>query len=68
VSKQAKEFLEYISEEPLIDVQQDNPHLYEHVEALATVLRLRQQLKSLRAYLFSCRASVAEDLRRRYAP
>ncbi|XP_078085056.1 pleckstrin homology domain-containing family M member 3 isoform X2 [Mustelus asterias] len=68
VSKQAKEFLEYVSEEPLIDVQQDNPHLYEHVEALATILRLRQQLKSLRAYLFSCRASVAEDLRRRIFP
>ncbi|GCC30322.1 hypothetical protein chiPu_0008770 [Chiloscyllium punctatum] len=68
VSKQAKEFLEYISEEPLIDIRQDNPHLYEHVEALATVLRLRQQLKSLRAYLFSCRASVAEDLRRRIFP
>ncbi|XP_048455511.1 pleckstrin homology domain-containing family M member 3 [Rhincodon typus] len=68
VSKQAKEFLEYISEEPLVDVRQDNPHLYEHVEALATVLRLRQQLKSLRAYLFSCRASVAEDLRRRIFP
>ncbi|XP_041056536.1 pleckstrin homology domain-containing family M member 3 isoform X1 [Carcharodon carcharias] len=68
VSKQAKEFLEYISEEPLIDIHQDNPHLYEHVEVLATVLRLRQQLKSLRAYLFSCRASVAEDLRRRIFP
>ncbi|XP_067844180.1 pleckstrin homology domain-containing family M member 3 [Heptranchias perlo] len=68
VSKQAKEFLEYVSEEPLIDVQQDNPQLYGHVEALATVLRLRQQLKSLRAYLFSCRASVAEDLRRRIFP
>uniref|UniRef100_UPI00398EBA23 pleckstrin homology domain-containing family M member 3 isoform X2 n=1 Tax=Pristiophorus japonicus TaxID=55135 RepID=UPI00398EBA23 len=66
ISKQAREFLEYISEEPLIDVQQDNPHLYEHVESLATVLRLRQQLKSLRAYLFSCRASVAGDLRRRF--
>ncbi|XP_051884759.1 pleckstrin homology domain-containing family M member 3 [Pristis pectinata] len=68
ISKQAKEFLEYITEEPLIDIQQDNPCLYEHVDALATVLRLRQQLKSLRAYLFSCRASVAEDLRRRIFP
>ncbi|XP_072902646.1 pleckstrin homology domain-containing family M member 3 isoform X1 [Hemitrygon akajei] len=68
ISKQAKEFLEYIAEEPLIDIQQDNPCLYEHVDALATVLRLRQQLKSLRAYLFSCRASVAEDLRRRIFP
>lgn len=68
ISKQAKEFLEYIAEEPLIDIQQDNPCLYEHVDALATVLRLRQQLKSLRAYLFSCRAAVAEDLRRRIFP
>ncbi|NWJ00242.1 PKHM3 protein, partial [Crypturellus undulatus] len=68
VSKQAKEFLEYVYEEPLIDIQQENPMLYQHVEPLATVVRLRQQLKSLRAYLFSCRAAVAEDLRRRIFP
>lgn len=40
--------------------------LYRHAEPLATVVRLRQRLKSLRAYLFSCRAAVAEDLRRRW--
>ncbi|KAM9250096.1 pleckstrin homology domain-containing family M member 3 [Dugong dugon] len=68
VSKQAKEFLEYVYEEPLIDIQQENPMLYLHAEPLAAVLRLRQQLKSLRAYLFSCRAAVAEDLRRRIFP
>uniref|UniRef100_A0A8C0JAT6 Pleckstrin homology domain-containing family M member 3 n=2 Tax=Chelonoidis abingdonii TaxID=106734 RepID=A0A8C0JAT6_CHEAB len=68
VSKQAKEFLEYVYEEPLIDIQQENPMLYRHVEPLATVVRLRQQLRSLRAYLFSCRATVAEDLRRRIFP
>lgn len=66
VSKQAKEFLEFVYEEPLLDVQQLNPCLYEHCEPLRTVLRLRQQLQSLRAYLFSCRATVAEDLRRRW--
>uniref|UniRef100_A0A8C0MW38 Pleckstrin homology domain-containing family M member 3 n=2 Tax=Canis lupus familiaris TaxID=9615 RepID=A0A8C0MW38_CANLF len=65
VSKQAKEFLEYVYEEPLIDIQRENPMLYLHAEPLATVVRLRQRLKSLRAYLFSCRAAVAEDLRRR---
>ncbi|XP_023151189.1 pleckstrin homology domain-containing family M member 3 [Amphiprion ocellaris] len=68
VSKQAKEFLEFVYEEPLLDIQQLNPCLYEHCEALSTVLRLRQQLQSLRAYLFSCRATVAEDLRRRIFP
>ncbi|KAJ8255231.1 hypothetical protein GJAV_G00202570 [Gymnothorax javanicus] len=68
VSKQAKEFLEFVYEEPLLDVQQLNPSLYEHCEALAAVLRLRQRLQSLRAYLFSCRAAVAEDLRRRIFP
>nr|XP_038940518.1 pleckstrin homology domain-containing family M member 3 isoform X3 [Rattus norvegicus] len=68
VSKQAKEFLEYVYEEPLIDIQQENPMLYLHAEPLATVARLRQRLKSLRAYLFSCRAAVAEDLRRRIFP
>ncbi|XP_004405453.1 PREDICTED: pleckstrin homology domain-containing family M member 3 [Odobenus rosmarus divergens] len=68
VSKQAKEFLEYVYEEPLIDIQQENPMLYRHAEPLATVVRLRQRLKSLRAYLFSCRAAVAEDLRRRIFP
>lgn len=65
VSKQAKEFLEFVYEEPLLDVQQLNQCLYEHCDALAAVLKLRQQLQSLRAYLFSCRATVAEDLRRR---
>ncbi|KAL6101223.1 plekhm3 [Pungitius sinensis] len=68
VSKQAKEFLEFVYEEPLLDVQQLNPCLYEHCEPLRAVLRLRQQLQSLRAYLFSCRATVAEDLRRRIFP
>uniref|UniRef100_G3QFB7 Pleckstrin homology domain-containing family M member 3 n=1 Tax=Gorilla gorilla gorilla TaxID=9595 RepID=G3QFB7_GORGO len=68
VSKQAKEFLEYVYEEPLIDIQQENAMLYHHAEPLAAVLRLRQRLKSLRAYLFSCRAAVAEDLRRRIFP
>lgn len=68
VSKQAKEFLEYVCEEPLIDIQQENPLLYLHAEPLATVERLRQRLRSLRAYLFSCRAAVAEDLRRRIFP
>uniref|UniRef100_A0A673H7Z1 Pleckstrin homology domain-containing family M member 3-like n=1 Tax=Sinocyclocheilus rhinocerous TaxID=307959 RepID=A0A673H7Z1_9TELE len=68
VSKQAKEFLEFVYEEPLLDVQQLNPCLYVHCEALAAVLKLRQQLQSLRAYLFSCRATVAEDLRRRIFP
>nr|XP_055072283.1 pleckstrin homology domain-containing family M member 3 [Misgurnus anguillicaudatus]XP_055072284.1 pleckstrin homology domain-containing family M member 3 [Misgurnus anguillicaudatus] len=68
VSKQAKEFLEFVYEEPLLDVQQLNPCLYEHCEALAAILKLRQQLQSLRAYLFSCRATVAEDLRRRIFP
>ncbi|XP_068602815.1 pleckstrin homology domain-containing family M member 3 [Brachionichthys hirsutus] len=68
VSKQAKEFLEFVYEEPLLDVHQLNPCLYDHCEPLSTVLRLRQQLQSLRAYLFSCRATVAEDLRRRIFP
>ncbi|XP_077392455.1 pleckstrin homology domain-containing family M member 3 [Festucalex cinctus] len=68
VSKQAKEFLEFVYEEPLLDVQQLNGGLYEHCEPLSAVLRLRQQLQSLRAYLFSCRATIAEDLRRRIFP
>ncbi|XP_066543916.1 pleckstrin homology domain-containing family M member 3 [Amia ocellicauda] len=68
VSKQAKEFLEFVYEEPLLDVQQLNPCLYGQCDALAAVLRLRQQLQSLRAYLFNCRATVAEDLRRRIFP
>ncbi|XP_056145954.1 pleckstrin homology domain-containing family M member 3 [Lampris incognitus] len=68
VSKQAKEFLEFVYEEPLLDVQQLNPSLYTHCEPLSAVLCLRQQLQSLRAYLFSCRATVAEELRRRILP
>lgn len=68
VSNQAKEFLEFVYEEPLLDIQQLNPCLYQHCEPLASVLTLRQRLQSLRAYLFSCRAAIAEDLRRRIFP
>ncbi|CAL8309283.1 unnamed protein product [Merluccius merluccius] len=68
VSKQAKEFLEFVYEEPLLDLQLLNPFLYQHCEPLRAVLQLRQRLQSLRAYLFSCRATVAEDLRRRIFP
>ncbi|XP_031417145.1 pleckstrin homology domain-containing family M member 3 isoform X3 [Clupea harengus] len=68
VSKQAKEFLEFVYEEPLVDIQLLNPCLYQHCEPLANVLTLRQRLQSLRAYLFSCCAAIAEDLRRRIFP
>uniref|UniRef100_A0A673XP03 Pleckstrin homology domain containing M3 n=1 Tax=Salmo trutta TaxID=8032 RepID=A0A673XP03_SALTR len=53
----------FVYEEPLLDVQQLNPCLYEHCEGLAAVLRLRQQLHG--AYLFNCLADITEDLCRR---
>uniref|UniRef100_S4RKA1 Pleckstrin homology domain containing, family M (with RUN domain) member 1 n=1 Tax=Petromyzon marinus TaxID=7757 RepID=S4RKA1_PETMA len=68
VAKQAKEFLEYIAEEPLLDVSEVNPKLYKHVAELASLRTMRQQLKSLRAYLFTCRSIVADELRRRVLP
>jgi len=68
VSKQTKHFLEQIEEEPLIDLRACNPSLYSAIEEMNEILTLRTQLSYLRSYLFSCRESVVEDLRKRVWP
>lgn len=68
VAKHTKTFLQLIQEEPLIDVRQTNPLLYSISEEMNELQKLRTQLSYLRSYLFSCRESVAEEMRRKLWP
>ncbi|CAH1772702.1 unnamed protein product [Owenia fusiformis] len=68
VCKFTKDFLHEIEEQPLINIQQCNPKLYEHVNELNDIKLLRTQLSSLKSYLFTCKQSIADDLRKRVWP
>lgn len=68
VSKHTKIFLQQIEQEPLFNIHEQNPKLYQVVDEAAEIMALRTQLGYLRAYLFTCRESVAEDLRKRIWP
>lgn len=68
VAKYTKLFLEQIEEEPLIDIRKFNPSIYTAIEEMNEVLALRTQLSYLRSYLFTCRESVAEELRKKVWP
>ncbi|XP_076312977.1 uncharacterized protein LOC143226199 [Tachypleus tridentatus] len=68
VAKLTKIFLNRVEQEPLLDVRILNPLLYSVVEELAALQTLRTQLSFLRSYLFTCRESVAEELRKRVWP
>ncbi|XP_022090178.1 run domain Beclin-1-interacting and cysteine-rich domain-containing protein-like isoform X2 [Acanthaster planci] len=68
VAVHTKLFLQQIEEMPLIEVKECNMSLYKASSELANVLRVRTQLKYLKAYLFTCKQSVAEGLRKRIWP
>ncbi|KAK3587314.1 hypothetical protein CHS0354_011298 [Potamilus streckersoni] len=64
VSKQNLQFLKEFEDQPLLNIETINPRLYEHVQEMEEIRLLRLQLFSLKTYLFTCRQSVAEDLRK----
>ncbi|XP_077984028.1 pleckstrin homology domain-containing family M member 1-like isoform X2 [Glandiceps talaboti] len=68
VAKLTKLFLQQIEDEPLINLKQYNPAIYNYINELNDAKTLRSQLHNLKAYLFTCKQSVAEDLRRRIWP
>ncbi|XP_041377843.1 uncharacterized protein LOC121390161 isoform X2 [Gigantopelta aegis] len=68
VSRESFEFLVEVEDQPLLDVFQVNPRLYEHVPELEEIRKLRIQLCSLKTYLFSCQQSLAEELRKKVWP
>ncbi|KAL3861959.1 hypothetical protein ACJMK2_007966 [Sinanodonta woodiana] len=64
VSKQNLQFLKEVEDQPLLNLETINPRLYEHVQEMEEIRLLRLQLFSLKTYLFTCKQSVAEDLRK----
>lgn len=61
-------WLSAIHHQPLIDLRTVNPKLYCHVDDLAEMQMLRTQLLYVRAYLFTCRSDVGEQLRKMLWP
>ncbi|XP_045162784.2 uncharacterized protein LOC123527417 isoform X3 [Mercenaria mercenaria] len=51
-------------EQPYLNIDIINPRLYEHVHEMQEIQSLRRQLMLLKTYLFTCKQSVAEDLRK----
>lgn len=68
VSKRAKIFLARVVKDPLLDIKLLNPVIYTAIEEMAQMQLLRTQLTFLRSYIFTCKQSIAEDLRMRLWP
>ncbi|XP_034251665.1 pleckstrin homology domain-containing family M member 1 isoform X2 [Thrips palmi] len=68
VSKRAASFLSEIQHHPLLDLKSLNPFLYLTVDEVSELQKLRNQLNLLRAYLFTCREPVIEELQKMVWP
>ncbi|UYV65068.1 hypothetical protein LAZ67_3003034, partial [Cordylochernes scorpioides] len=68
ISKQGRQFLEKVENDPLMDMKALNPLIYAVIPEMATLQKLRVKLGFLRSYLFTCRESVAEELRKKIWP
>lgn len=68
VSKQCKLFLLQIEEEPLFNIDETNPTLYNVIKELHKVKLLRLQLQNLKGFVFTCKDTIAEEVRRRMWP
>ncbi|KAL7642448.1 UNVERIFIED_CONTAM: hypothetical protein RMT77_007009 [Armadillidium vulgare] len=61
VSQQAKHFLTFVSNKPLILLEEKNPHLFKFVNELYVVKKLREDFIIMKDYLRTCR--MAQELR-----
>ncbi|XP_022806244.1 uncharacterized protein LOC111343345 isoform X2 [Stylophora pistillata] len=68
VAKQCKLFLMHIEEDPLFNIDETNPTLYNVIKELHEIKVLRSQLKHLKGFIFTCKDQIAEDVRRRIWP
>ncbi|XP_049887669.1 uncharacterized protein LOC126382026 [Pectinophora gossypiella] len=68
VSKKSALFLLEFQHQPWIDMKKFNPKIYCGVSDMAHLQELRIQLNFLRAYIFTCREHVIEDLQKRVWP
>lgn len=68
VSRKSAAFLDEVQHHPLLDLKVLNPSLYLAIEEMAHLQKLRIQLNLLRAYLYTCREPIIEDLQKRVWP
>lgn len=68
VSKKSAMFLLEFQHHPWIDMKKLNPKIYCGVSDMAHLQDLRVQLNFLRAYIFTCREHVIEELQKRVWP
>ena len=68
ISRENKDKLDLVENEPLINIKLANPLLYQYNASMKECLQLRTQLFYLHAYLFTCQESVALDLRKQVWP
>ncbi|CAG9107500.1 unnamed protein product [Plutella xylostella] len=68
VSKKSALFLLEFQHHPWIDMKKLNPKIYSGVSDMAQLQELRVQLNFLRAYVFTCREHVIEELQKRVWP
>lgn len=68
VSKRSALFLLEFQHQPWIDIKKLNPKIYCGVSDMAHLQELRIQLNFLRAYIFTCREPVIEELQKRVWP
>ncbi|XP_059049163.1 uncharacterized protein LOC131844323 [Achroia grisella] len=68
VSKKSALFLLEFQHHAWIDMKKLNPKIYCGVSDMAQLQELRIQLNFLRAYIFTCREPVIEDLQKRVWP
>lgn len=64
VCQNAASFLSQVQHHPLLDIKSLNPRLYLAVEDMSQLQDLRVRLNLLRAYLFTCREPVIEELQK----
>lgn len=64
VSEKSYNYLNEIKYNAVIDLKMLNPHIYEVVDSMAQLQSLRNQLNFLRAYLYTCREPIIEQLQK----
>ncbi|CAJ0955876.1 unnamed protein product, partial [Mesorhabditis belari] len=65
VSTRGKVYLDQNADTPLFRLNEMNSMLYDRVNELKKIKNLRERLQAVSLYLFSCRESVSDDLKRR---
>ncbi|XP_066248881.1 uncharacterized protein Plekhm1 [Euwallacea similis] len=68
LSRKSANYLNEIKDYPVIDFKIVNPYIYAVTEEMAELQVLRNQLNFLRAYLYTCREPIIEQLQKQMWP